>query len=371
MPTNFSNLREKSIPDKLEKEPKSDGSAPKDPLPTHPSKAKSTVPDKLDKGKASDGSAPKDPLPTHPSKASPEVQCDDTDKLTKANKTVDPKLDGIEIAKRAAGDGLAKESVCKDEKEDDEKLKEEEKEDEKIKEHIDALTQNEDLSEEFKEKAATVFQAALTERNNAFKERLQKKNEEEIQKKVNEEVENLIEQIDNYLDYIVEEWMKENTLSVDKGLRLEIAETFIEKLKTLFEENNIDIPDVQCDVLEQKEKEMEDLNKQLDEHINKNIELKKTIEELTKSQILQEFVGDLTDTEIEKFNSLVQNLHFESEESFKNKVKIIKENYFPKENLNNSDTLGEDVALDVSDNTKDESPVMKAYADALSASLKK
>ena len=165
--------------------------------------------------------------------------------------------------------------------------------------------------------------------------------------------------------------MKENTLSVDKGLRLEIAETFIEKLKTLFEENNIDIPDVQCDVLEQKEKEMEDLNKQLDEHINKNIELKKTIEELTKSQILQEFVGDLTDTEIEKFNSLIQNLQFESEESFKNKVKIIKENYFPKENLNNSDTLGEDVALDVSDNTKDESPVMKAYADALSASLKK
>src|SRR5210317_1398926 len=238
------------------------------------------------------------------------------------------------------------------------------KEDIDVKEHVDALIAGEtDLSEEFKAKAATVFEAAIKSKVKEIEEHIEadyaKKFEEETSKAKDE----LVEKVDSYLSYVVEEWMKENELALERGIKGEIAEDFISGLKKLFEEHYIDVPDEKYNVLEDQASKIEELNKKLNESIEKNVELSKENGKYVRQSIIDEASKELAETQKEKFNKLAEEIDYKNEEDFRGKVSTIKESYFGKK-----DSSGEidDVAADSNPLNEDLSNAMAAYSAAIS-----
>ena len=200
-----------------------------------------------------------------------------------------------------------------------------------VSEHVDALMNNEgDLSEEFKRKAATVFEAAVKSKIRDEVARLENEYKSELDESIKTTKEELSEKVDTYLNYVVEEWMKENELAIERGLKGEIAEDFISGLKTLFEDHYVDIPDEKYDVLEAQSEKITELEKKLNEEMGKVIDLKNSNSTLVREQVISETTTDLTDTEIEKFKSLTEDVEFTDGESFKEKLDTLKESYFPK-----------------------------------------
>ena len=200
-----------------------------------------------------------------------------------------------------------------------------------VSEHVDALMSNEgDLSEEFKRKAATVFEAAVKSKIRDEVARLENEYKSELDESIKTTKEELSEKVDTYLNYVVEEWMKENELAIERGLKGEIAEDFISGLKTLFEDHYVDIPDEKYDVLEAQSDKITELEKKLNEEMGKVIDLKNSNSTLVKEQVISATTTDLTDTEIEKFKSLTEDVEFTDEDSFKEKLDTLKESYFPK-----------------------------------------
>ena len=234
-----------------------------------------------------------------------------------------------------------------------------------VTEHVDALVAGEaDLSEEFKQKAATVFEAAIKSKVVEIEEYLEadynKKFEEETSKNKAE----LVEKVDSYLNYVVEEWMKENELALERGIKGEIAEDFISGLKKLFEDHYIDVPDEKYDVLEDQASKIEDLEKKLNETIEKNVDLKKENSIFEAKHIIAEQASDLADTSKEKFFKLTEEIEYSDAEDFKNKVATIKESYFGKKS-ETSEQL-DDVAAGSSTDNVDLSNAMAAYTAAIS-----
>jgi len=234
-----------------------------------------------------------------------------------------------------------------------------------VTEHVDALVAGEaDLSEEFKQKAATVFEAAIKSKVAEINEYLEadynKKFEEETSKNKAE----LVEKVDSYLNYVVEEWMKENELALERGIKGEIAEDFISGLKKLFEDHYIDVPDEKYNVLEDQASKIEDLEKKLNETIEKNVDLKKQNSVFEAKQIIAEQAYDLADTSKEKFFKLTEEIEYSDAEDFKNKVATIKESYFGKKS-ETSEQL-DDVAAGSSTDNVDLSNAMAAYTAAIS-----
>jgi len=200
-----------------------------------------------------------------------------------------------------------------------------------VKEHVDALINGEgDLSEEFKTKAATVFEAAVKSKIRDEVERLEEEYKAELDESIKETKEELSEKVDTYLNYVVEEWMKENELAIERGLKGEIAEDFISGLKTLFEDHYVDIPDEKYDVLEAQSEKITELEGKLDEAISNIVTIRKDNSSLMREKAISEATGDLADTEIEKFKSLTEDVEFTEESSFKEKLDTLKESYFPK-----------------------------------------
>ena len=200
-----------------------------------------------------------------------------------------------------------------------------------VSEHVDALMNNEgDLSEEFKRKAATVFEAAVKSKIRDEVARLEDEYKSELDESIKTTKEELSEKVDTYLNYVVEEWMKENELAIERGLKGEIAEDFISGLKTLFEDHYVDIPDEKYDVLEAQSEKITELEKKLNEEMGKVIDLKNSNSTLVREQVISETTSDLTDTEIEKFKSLTEDVEFTDGESFREKLDTLKESYFPK-----------------------------------------
>ena len=233
-----------------------------------------------------------------------------------------------------------------------------------VKEHVDALVAGDDsLSEEFKQKAATVFEAAIKSKVKDIAEEIEadynKKFEEETSKAKDE----LVEKVDSYLAYVVEEWMKENELALERGIKGEIAEDFISGLKKLFEDHYIDVPDEKYNVLEDQASKIEELEKKLNESIEKNVELSKENGKHIRQSIIDEASKELAETQKEKFNKLAEEIDYKNEEDFRNKVSTIKESYFGKK-----DSSGEidDVAADSSPLNEDLSNAMAAYSAAIS-----
>ena len=228
---------------------------------------------------------------------------------------------------------------------------------------VDALVKDEDLSEEFKSKAATIFEAAVNSKVKEAKKKMMAGYEEKLKEESEKAKGELVEKVDSYLSYVVEEWMKENELALERGIKGEIAEDFISGLKKLFEEHYISVPDEKYDVLEDQASKIDSLQKKLDEEIEKNVELNKENSENKRTSIVAEMGEDLAETSKEKFNKLAEEVEYKNEEDFKAKVSTIKESYFGAKKEASSDI--DDVAVGESTENVDLSKSMAAYTAAI------
>ena len=197
-----------------------------------------------------------------------------------------------------------------------------------IEDDVNALLGGEELSEEFKEKAKTIFEAAL---NSKIKE-IQDTLEIQYEQKLNEEKEelkvSLQERVDSYLEYVAEEWMTENQLAIEHGLKTEMTESFLSGMKGLFEEHYVTIPEDKYDVLESMVEKLDDMETKLNEQIDKNIGLNKRLGESVATGILESVSDGLAATQKEKLASLAESVEFESEQKYREKLEVLKESYF-------------------------------------------
>ena len=228
-----------------------------------------------------------------------------------------------------------------------------------------------DLSEEFKEKAATIFETAVKTRLAEKEKEMKMKSEKEVEEKVSAVKEELVEKVDSYLNYVVEEWIKDNQLAIDRGIKSEISEDFISGLKTLFKEHYIDVPEEKYDVLEAMAAEKEELEKKLNEEIAKNVELSKSNFSFSKEKIFSEASEGLADTETEKLKELAENIEFKDEQDFSKKLDTIKESYFPKAKSEPSSKEDVDSVVGDANLTTGSNEAMAAYTAAISNTLTK
>ena len=234
-----------------------------------------------------------------------------------------------------------------------------------VKEDIDALMNGEDLSEEFKQKAETIFEAAVMNRVHAEVTRLEEEFEAKLQESVAQNVEGLVEQVDGYLGYVAEQWIAQNEIALERGMKSEILEGFVNGLKGLFEEHYIDVPEERFDVLGEMEQRMEELEAKLNEQVAANIQLSKTLAEAKRGDIVKTVSEGLTDTETEKFLGLVEELSYEDAETFETKVKTIRENYFTTKATAGIASVVTDAPVEALTESKKLDPVMSAYLSAL------
>jgi hypothetical protein len=231
-----------------------------------------------------------------------------------------------------------------------------------VAEDVAALVDGEDLSEEFKNKAATIFEAAVKSKTREEIARIHETMTGEFEVKLEESVDTLTEKVDTYLNYVVEEWTKENELAIERGLKGEIAEDFISGLKQLFEDHYIDVPDEKYDVLEAQSDKIAELEEKVNSVMEQNIVLSNVKSGLVREQVISEACEELTDTEIEKFKSLTEDIDFADEESFKAKLDTLKESYFPKTIVEQTfDDEDGGTAQDI-----DTTEAMSAYMSAIS-----
>lgn len=200
-----------------------------------------------------------------------------------------------------------------------------------VKEDIDALFNGEELTEEFREKATTIYEAAVMVRVKEEVARIEEEYAARLEEETAKQIEGLVEQVDGYLGYIAEQWIKQNELALENGIKSEIVESFITGMKGLFEEHYVDVPAEKYDVLGEMEEKIVALEQKLDEQVAANVELSKTVAESTKARIVSEAAEGLSAVEAEKFQALVEELSFESAESFSTKVKTLRESYFTKQ----------------------------------------
>ena len=240
-----------------------------------------------------------------------------------------------------------------------------------VKEDMEALMGADDsLSEEFKVKAATIFEAAVKSKIRSEIERIDDQVKSEKETEMDTFKEELTEKVDTYLNYVVDEWTKENELAIERGLKGEIAEDFISGLKQLFEDHYIDVPDEKYDVLEAQSEKISELEEKLNGAIQKSVGLTSSNEKLVREQVISEVSEDLADTEIEKFKSLTQDVDFGSEESFREKLDTLKESYFPKiqPSSTSEETFGDEDGSTAKD--VDTTDAMRTYMSAISRNQK-
>ena len=234
-----------------------------------------------------------------------------------------------------------------------------------MKEDVDALTSGEDLSEEFKSKAATIFEGAVKAKLVEEIEKLESEYETKVDEKVSEVKEEIVDKVDAYLNYVVEEWMKENELAIEKGLRNEITEDFIGGLKSLFESHYINVPQEKYDVIESQAAEIEKLKEEVNQTIEKNVELNQKVSENTRQEIINDVSSDLAATEAEKLGKLAESIEYKDAESFRKGVETLKNSYYPTKEA--SDTESNEVAANAGSELSES---MAAYTAAISKTKK-
>lgn len=242
-----------------------------------------------------------------------------------------------------------------------------------MKEAVDEIFGEEDLSEEFKEKAATIFEAAVLDRVNQITTSLEEEYAERFETEIAAAKSELEENVDTYLNYVVEQWMENNQLAIETGIKSEIAEGFLNGLKDLFEEHYVDLPEEKVDVAEELVSRVAELEEQLGEAVKKNAELSETIDNFEIANILDEVVADLSMTQKEKLLGLAEGISFSSIDEYRSKLETIKESYVSTkkaaveaEEQLNEEYEGEDESSEVVVDDQ-----MRAYIDAVSRSIKK
>lgn len=263
-----------------------------------------------------------------------------------------------------------------DEKEDKAMIKKMVKKDalkEKMKEDIDALMSGENLSEEFVQKAATIFEAAVIARAEEVIVEAEAELQEQFEQAVEEIKEDLAAKVDDYLNYMVEEWMKENEVAIEKSLRSEIVEDFIEGLRDLFVEHYIDIPAEKVDVVEELTAKVSELESSLNEQISRGVELTKELNEQKKIEAIYTACEGLSQTQVEKLKSLAEGVEFTTEEEFASKLSTLKESYFKADiKVADSSALDDEVQIEEEKKAKvSNDPSMEAYVKTISQTLAK
>ena len=233
---------------------------------------------------------------------------------------------------------------------------------------VNALLGGEELSEEFKEKAKTVFESALNSKVAELKEDLQASYDEKLAEEVESSKAALAERVDSYLEYVAEEWFVENELAIEHGLKTELTESFLTGMKSLFEENYVSIPDDKYDVLESMVEKLDDMETKLNEQIEKNVSLNSRLAESVADGILDQVSDGLAATQKEKLASLAESVEFESEEQYRGKLETLKESYFPG---NTPKATGETISETVEVASGDVTGSMASYLKTLQAVAKK
>jgi hypothetical protein len=239
-----------------------------------------------------------------------------------------------------------------------------------VKDDVEALVQGEDgLSEEFKQKAATIFEAAVgvkvvEEVTNRIEEYQKQFKDENAEQNSNFQQE-LTEKVDGYLNYVVEEWMKENELAIERGIRTELVEDFMSGLKTLFTEHYIDIPEEKVDMVDDLFTKVEDLEKQLSEEIDRGVELQQELSSFKKEDVVRKVTQDLADTEAEKVTKLAEGIEYENDEQYSEKLNVLKENYFPKTEAQTSEITEKDESIEDPEKEVVLSEQMNYYSQAI------
>jgi len=293
------------------------------------------------------------------------------DSTKKVKKASDPALKN---AKDASLPKDNKPSAIADEVETEDEVIAEDSTDEveiDLSDDVKALVSSDaDLSEEFEEKAATIFETAVKTRIKEQTKILEAQYEKKLASETETVKEAMVEKVDSYLNYVVEEWMKENELAVERGIRTEIAEDFITGLKGLFKEHYIDVPEEKYNVLDDLTSQVKELESKLNEQIEKNVVLSKDANELTRASLVVSVSEDLADTEKEKFASMAENVEFDSAEKFAEKLETIKESYFPKTKIEEATSTDEvdSVAANIPADAGT-SDAMAAYTAAISRNL--
>jgi hypothetical protein len=253
-----------------------------------------------------------------------------------------------------------------DEDEDEDEEEEEMKEEFSIDEDVNALLEGEELSEEFQEKARIIFEAALVSKVAQIKENLEEQYAAVLAEEVEEIKAALSERVDSYLEYVADEWMQENALVIEQGLKTEMTESFLQGMRGLFEDHYVSIPEDKYDVLESMVEKLDEMETKLNEQIEKNVSLNKRLAESVADGIFEQVSEGLAATQKDKLASLAESVEFESEEEYREKLETLRESYFPSRAVapsTKSDTLSEGVSSDY----ESHSPAMSAYLRSLSA----
>ena len=261
----------------------------------------------------------------------------------------------------------ATKSEASEDDEDEDEDDEEKSESYDMSDDIEALVGGEDLSEEFKSKAKTVFEAAVSTKVREIKEELESQKRDEIVEASNEIKEELVNKVDSFLGYVAEEWVKDNELAIERGLKSELTENFISGLKALFEDHYVEVPDDKLDVVDELASKIEEVEAKLNEEVSKNIDLSQERDELVRDKVVSEMSSDLTSSEVEKLTKLIEDL--DQDEDFESNVKTIKESYFSgsKETLQ----LDEEVVSDSDENASTEDKILDPSMAAYSAAIGK
>ena len=279
------------------------------------------------------------------------------------------KMEEVETEEEViAEDEIAEEEVVAEEEVTEEEVTElpEITDEVDIDDDVNALLGGQELSEEFREKAKTIFEAALKSKVTELREAMEAHYEAKLVEEVEGMKDELIERIDSYLEYVADEWLQENALEVERGLKSEMTESFLAGMRGLFEEHYVHIPEDKYDVVENMVDKLDEMESKLNEQIEKNIAITKSLSEATADGIVSEVSEGLSSTQKEKLASLAEGVEFESEESYKEKLETLKESYFktaPKRS--DSEVLNESAA------TPEVSGSMAAYIQALSHATKK
>ena len=265
------------------------------------------------------------------------------------------------------------EVVAEAEETSEEEVIEEEEEKIDIEADVAALLEGEELSEEFTNKARTIFEGAIRSKVATIKEDLQEAYAQALVEELDEIKKGLTERVDSYLEYVCDEWFQENALQVETGLKSEMTESFLEGMKSLFEEHYVTVPEEKYDVLNSMVDKLDEMENKLNEQIDRNVALNRRLAESNADGVFAAVSEGLADTQKEKLATLAENVEFESETDYREKLETLKESYFPSKTSapkNTSENLSEEVSTDEVI-SEDVAPRMQAYLDVLSRAVKK
>jgi len=267
---------------------------------------------------------------------------------------------------KEAGDGIETVATVKDKGRAADKKK--------MSENIESLFDGEELSEEFMERASTIFEAAVIDRVNELKEEIASENETLVAEAIESAKTELEESVNTYLDFIIKEWVENNELAIESGIKADVTESFLAGMKSLFEEHYVSIPEDKLDIAEELADRVAELEETVNQTIAKNLELTEQIKRAEAEDILQEVSEGLTDTQKEKLSTLAEDLSYNNTDQYRKKLETIKESYLnikTEKTSSTQDSLNEEVEENPNDKVVHMTPQMSAYVKAASATVKK